>query len=126
MSRRLCFALLALVCGVSHADPSAARADSLYARLGGADKVSIFVREAVDHADFSAADATLASERWIARICALGGGGCRGADGAWRTASVDMIEALRRAMRAQDVPLAARNELLDLLAAASGMSALVR
>jgi hypothetical protein len=118
MSRRLCFALLALVCGVSRADPPAARADSLYARLGGTDKVSVFVREAIGHADISAADATLASDRWIARICALAGGGCRGADDASRTASADMVEALRRAMRAQEVPMTARNELLDLLAAA--------
>ncbi len=53
-----------------------------------------------------------------ARICSLAGGGCRnpGARRVDLASQVELVEALRVAMRAQDVPLAARNELLEALA----------
>jgi hypothetical protein len=58
----------------------------------------------------------------VARICWMTGGGCRnpgalsagfaGAD----AAQPQLLEALRVAMRVHDVPLAARNELLEVIA----------
>jgi hypothetical protein len=54
-----------------------------------------------------------------ARICALAGGGCR-MDAPPLDVSdagfVALVAELRSAMRAEHVPLAARNELLELLA----------
>jgi len=101
-----------------------AAADSLFARLGGADRVTAIVDATV--AEFAAKsrpgletrDAQLIKKDLAARICSLAGGGCRnpGARRVDLASQVDLVEALRVAMRAQAVPLAARNELLEALA----------
>ena len=115
MSIRLPVALLLLFAGVAFADAPASREASLYSRLGGPAKIASLVDATFEHVDLSATDRTLARDSWIARICALSGGGCH-AELTTHEAPARLIEELRRAMRAQDVPLSARNELLDLLA----------
>ena len=92
----------------------AVAADSLYERLGGAQRVAAIVDSTIDQ---------LGSERnpqsrqdLVRRICAVTGGGCR-----YRGSSdtgAELVEALRIAMRSHGVPLAARNELLEALAPA--------
>jgi hemoglobin len=62
----------------------------------------------------------------IEQICALSGGGCaypgdtmRDVHAAHHISNAGffaLVEELRSAMRAQDVPLSARNELLEILA----------
>lgn len=88
---------------------------SLYSRLGGPEAMSAFVRDAL-----AGAVATDAERRQLtAYLCAVAGGDCA----ITRAPQLDeaqfrqLIEALRVAMRAHDVPLAARNELLEALAA---------
>lgn len=122
--RRPCIALLALISGACFAGSPA---DTLYARLGGSSKIAAIVDQTIERAAadprtqqaFAHADLARVKDSWIARICAISGGGCRAADEATPGISAGAIEELRRAMRAQDVPLAARNELLELLAAVS-------
>jgi hypothetical protein len=107
---------------------------SLFARLGGADKVHAIVDAAVAQwlmttgADTSSAarNPQALKNSLVTEICARTGGGCRGGassalPGALAGAAErrDLLEALRVAMRAQNVPLAARNELLEALAPAS-------
>jgi hypothetical protein len=92
----------------------AVSADSLYERLGGAERVAAIADSTI---------AQLGSERdpqsrqdLVRRICAVTGGGCR-----YRGSSntgAELVEALRIAMRSHGVPLAARNELLEALAPA--------
>ena len=115
MRIRLSFTLLALVSGAALADSPASRADTLYARLGGQENVTAFVDATIARASLDLDQRALVRDQWIARICAISGGGCRAAGDVTRDAPVSLIEALRGAMRAQDVPLSARNELLDLL-----------
>lgn len=97
---------------------------SLYERLGGEAKVAAFVSQTID-ASLSPGSTHLADAKLLlaARICSLTGGGCPASDDALRDdQDVGNIEfrtfvaELRVAMRAQNVPLAARNELLELLA----------
>jgi hypothetical protein len=97
-----------------------ASADSLYARLGGTPVVAAFVADAIDKTNLP-----LAKDRVTERICTLTGGGCseygkmnlshaaRPISGAEFSA---LVEAMRESMRARDVPLAARNQLLEILA----------
>lgn len=98
---------------------------SLYERLGGTPKVTAFVNQTIDRfaADARArtalepADIQPLKAALLGRICALSGGGCASAGLAIDSASYPvLVDALRGAMRAHDVPLAARNELLDILA----------
>lgn len=101
---------------------------SLYERLGGGPKVTAFVNQTIERfAAASRADASLEPANFqslkaalLGRICALSGGGCPDARLAIDAASYPaLVDALRGAMRAQDVPLAVRNELLDVLGPAS-------
>ena len=97
-----------------------ASADTLYARLGGTPVVEAFVADAIDKTNLP-----LAKERLTERICALTGGGC--SDGGKLNLShaaqpisseefSSLVEAMRESMRARNVPLAARNQLLEILA----------
>ena len=125
----LVFALVGSSSVVAQSPPVAP--DSLYARLGGEAKVAAFVSQTIDtfaadsRADRSAGRAHLAAAKLLlaARICSLAGGGCPASNDALRddqdVANIEVgafVEELRVAMRAQNVPLAARNELLELLA----------
>jgi hypothetical protein len=101
--------------------PATAPGDSLYARLGGAAKVSAIVDQAVTRVagTLDADSRQRVKAALVARICTLAGGGCRfDAD----TVILDdadfpaLVAELRGAMRAEHVPLAIRNELLELLA----------
>ena len=104
---------------------------SLYVRLGGATKVAAFVSQTVDtvaadsRVSQSPGSAHLADAKLLltARICSLAGGGCPASSDTLRddqdVGNIEFrafVEELRVAMRAQNVPLAARNELLELLA----------
>jgi hypothetical protein len=97
-----------------------ASADSLYARLGGTPVVAAFVADAIDKTNLP-----LAKDRVTERICTLTGGGCSD-DGKMNLSHAarpisgaefsTLVEAMRESMRARDVPLAARNQLLEILA----------
>ena len=117
MRIRLCFTLLALASALTHADSPPAAADSLYARLGGTARINAIIDATIEQASIAADQRPLVRAQWVARICAISGGGCHVADGSTPAVFAGAIEELRRAMRAHDVPLAARNELLDLLGA---------
>jgi len=117
--------LSALCCLASASEPA-----SLYSRLGGTPKVTAIVDATVDELAAINPDNTANEHRdlqtlkndLVARICWMTGGGCRnpgalsagfaGAD----AAQPQLLEALRVAMRVHDVPLAARNELLEVIA----------
>jgi len=109
------------------AEPSrTTRTDSLFARLGGVDRVAAIVDATVDAfaaqsrpvPGFQSRDMQLVKNDLAARICSLAGGGCCNPGARWvdLASQVELVEALRVAMRAQAVPLAARNELLEALA----------
>ena len=115
-NRMITGAFLLIAFGIS---PTAS-ADSLYERLGGTTVVSAVVADAVDKTKLP-----LAKELLSERICALTGGGCKIAAGkpigtnAQPISSTEfsgLVEAMRESMRARDVPLAARNQLLEILA----------
>jgi len=124
-ARALAF-LLSTFCCVVLAD-SAPSPDSLYSRLGGQAKVNAFVSDSVDAAaahthdqpQFAAANLSALKQQLAARICSLSGGSCDS-----RAISLELddaqivalIEGLRASMRAHQVPLPARNELLEVLA----------
>ncbi|HEX5160818.1 MAG TPA: hypothetical protein VFV88_03795 [Steroidobacteraceae bacterium] len=130
MNRRtpVFLALLAGLAGLaSAAEPAhTGAAESLYARLGGTSGVSAIVDATVEELaaksravpGFESRDVQDIKNDLAARICSLAGGGCRnpGARRVDLASQVELVEALRVAMRAQDVPLAARNELLEALA----------
>lgn len=97
-----------------------AAADSLYARLGGTPVVAAFVAEAIDKTHLP-----LAKHQLTERICTLTGGSC--GDGGKLNLSdaaqpingaefSSFVEAMRESMRAHNVPLDARNQLLEILA----------
>ena len=91
---------------------------SLFWRLGGTDGMKGFVREALDLAvSDESARVQLASY-----ICARTGGDCNEARAPQLSEAqfVQLVEALRVSMRAHEVPLAARNELLEALAPLRG------
>jgi hypothetical protein len=101
--------------------PTPAPRDTLYARLGGAAKVSAIVEQAVTRvAGTLDADSRQRVKALLtARICTLAGGGCRTDVNAFALNDADfpaLVAELRGAMRAEHVPLAVRNELLELLA----------
>jgi len=109
--------LVAAACGTTVAGTG----NSLYERLGGNATVSAFVNESVDRAAAdprtrdALGDDDLARLKTLLaqRICALTGGGCKAAAHDPRISQ--LIESLRASMREHDVPLAARNELLEVL-----------
>jgi len=129
-------ALLSALCCLASAAgpvraPATATPDSLFFRLGGIAKITAFVDASVNELaarpradrDIQIQDLQAIKNDLVARICCMTGGGCRPA-GVLRAgpvtradvAQTELLEALRVAMRAQDVPLAARNELLEVIA----------
>lgn len=118
--------LLSTFCSVALADGTAAP-DSLYSRLGGEAKVNAFVSDSVDAAaagtheqpPFAAANLGAVKQQLAARICSLSGGRCDSPAVSLELGDAQvlaLIEGLRASMRAHEVPLPARNELLEILA----------
>jgi len=109
--------LLAVVLSVmSQASLANEPAESLYSRLGGASQVSMLVGESVDRA-FETPARAAARDLLVSRICSLSGGGCSATPAPDFSANEysSLIEGLRQSMRTHEVPLAARNELLEIL-----------
>ena len=114
--------------------PAIAPAGSLYARLGGTPAVTAFVNETIDkvaanpemNKSFDKVNLQHVKDMLIEQICSLTGGGCKYTGDTMRDVHAghhisnaeffDLVEVLRASMRAHDVPLAARNELLEILA----------
>lgn len=92
----------------------AVSADSLYERLGGAERVAAIVDSTIDQLGIERNPQS--RQDLVRRICAVTGGGCRYRGS--RDPGAELVEALRIAMRSHGVPLAARNELLEALAPA--------
>lgn len=118
--------LLSTFCCVALADGTATT-DSLYSRLGGKAKVNAFVSDCVDSAanrahaqpPLAAANLGAVKQQLAERICSLSGGSCDSRPISFELDDayiVALIEDLRASMRAHDVPLPARNELLEILA----------
>jgi len=113
--------------------PSIAPAGSLYERLGGTPAVTAFVADTIDkvvanpvtNRPFDKVNLQLAEDMLVEQICALTGGGCSCSsepalavyanEDISNTEFFGLVEALRESMRARDVPLAARNQLLEVL-----------
>ena len=113
--------------------PAIAPSGSLYARLGGTPVVSAFVNDTIDkvaaspesNRTFDKVNLQNVKDRLIVQICALTDGGCvytgdpirevRAGQRIGNTEYFRLVEVLRESMRARDVPLTARNELLELL-----------
>jgi hemoglobin len=114
--------------------PADAPAGSLYARLGGTPKVSAFVNQTIDRVaanprmnqSFDKVNLQHVKDMLLEQICSLTGGGCTYTGDTMRDVHAGhhitnaeffgLVEELRTSMRAQGVPLAARNELLEILA----------
>src|SRR5690349_7774840 len=93
---------------------SATAADSLYSRLGGTARIDAFVGDAISHASLPAD----LKKPLTNHICAAAGGGCRSAHAPQISEAqyIQLVDTLRASMRSFEVPLAARNELLEILA----------
>jgi hemoglobin len=106
--------------------PALASTDSLYVRLGGTAAVTAFVADTIDKVVADPAANRHMKDALAAQICALAGGGCvqngelmREMQAAYRISDAEfsgLMEAMRESMRARNVPLAARNQLLEILA----------
>lgn len=114
--------------------PAVAPKGSLYERLGGTAKVTAFVGQTIDtvaadpamNRSFDKVNLQHVKDLLIEQICSLTGGGCRYTGDTMRDVHAGhhisnaeffgLVEVLRAAMRAQQVPLSARNELLEILA----------
>ena len=114
--------------------PAVAPAGSLYARLGGTPKVSAFVNETIEKVahdpatkrSFDKVNLQHVKAMLAEQICSLTGGGCAYTGDTMRDVHAghqisnaeffELVEVLRASMRTHDVPLSARNELLELLA----------
>ena len=109
-------ALLAGFCSFASATDSLT--SPLYTRLGGRASIDAVVSDAVDAAASAGlavtADRAATKRRFAQFICARTGGGCSSdlAGAEFRT----LVEPLRIALRAHQVPLAACNELIEVLA----------
>jgi hemoglobin len=131
--RAVALILIALgTSAIASAQPPIAPAGSLYARLGGTSVVTAFVADTIDklvanpetNHSFDRVNLQQVKDLLTARICTLTGGGCADSGARLRevhagqlvTESSGLVEALRESMRARDVPLAARNQLLEILA----------
>lgn len=138
----LSFLLAAGVCASSFAQapparvppPAIAPAGSLYARLGGTAAVTAFVGDTIDRVvtnpemnrSFDKVNLQHVKDMLTEQICALTGGGCTYTGDTMREVHAGhhisnaeffgLVEVLRDSMRARDVPLAARNQLLEILA----------
>jgi len=113
--------------------PAIAPAGSLYERLGGTTTVAAFVAATIDkvvanpdtNRPFDKVNLQNAKDLLVEQICALTGGGCSCSSeptlAVYSTMDISdleffgLVEALRESMRARDVPLAARNQLLEVL-----------
>ena len=137
-----CFAAAAGAGGASGSDvgttPSVAAAHpdpgSLYARLGGTAKVTAVVNETIDkvaadprmNQSFDKVDLKRVKALLVEQICALSGGGCTYTGDSMKDVHAGhkitnaeffgLVEVLRDSMRHHDIPLSARNELLEILA----------
>jgi hemoglobin len=114
--------------------PTTAPAGSLYARLGGTPKVTAFVSQTIEQVatdvhtrrSFDKVNLQHVKDMLAQQICSLTGGGCQYTGDTMRDVHAGhkitnaeffaLVEMLREAMRASDVPLSARNELLEILA----------
>jgi hemoglobin len=114
--------------------PAVAPEGSLYARLGGTPTMTAVVGETIDKiatdpltkASFDKVNLTHVKAMFIEQICSLTGGGCeysgdqmRDVHAGHHITNADFfytVEVLRDSMRAHAIPLAARNELLEILA----------
>jgi hemoglobin len=114
--------------------PAIAPAGSLYARLGGTPAVTAFVADTIDkvvaspdmNRSFDKVNLQHVKNMLTEQICALTGGGCTYSGDTMREVHAGhhisnaeffgLVEALRESMRAREVPLAARNQLLEILA----------
>ena len=114
--------------------PVVAPAGSLYARLGGTPAVTAFVAETIDKVStdprtnhsFDKVNVQHVKDMLVDQICSLTGGGCVYTGDTMRDVHAghhisnaeffDLVEVLRESMRSHGVPLAARNELLEILA----------
>lgn len=113
-SRGLFFALLSSTfCFISVARGATAT-DTLYARLGGSERVNAFVGEALSQASLPAD----LKQPFANHICAVAGGGCKSSRALQISEAqfIELVDLLRASMRAHEVPLAARNQLLEVLA----------
>ena len=95
--------------------------EPLSKRLGGTTRITAIVDATVDGLATNSRETSLGNrepqvikKELVRRICAVAGGGCRNRGAA--DTGTELVEALRVAMRAHGVPLAARNELLEALA----------
>jgi hypothetical protein len=117
----LASACLGLLAASAFAGTPTPAGDTLYARLGGAARVSALVEQAVSRVagTLDADSVQRLKDSLTARICTLAGGGCRIDADAFPVNDADfpaLVAELRGAMRTAQVPLAVRNELLELLA----------
>jgi|SRR5690349_10924557 len=114
--------------------PAVAPPGSLYARLGGTPTVTAFVGQTIDHVandehtkrSFDKVNLQHVKDLLAEQICSLTGGGCTYSGDTMRDVHAghqitnaefyELVEVLRDSMRAQKVPLSARNELLEILA----------
>lgn len=114
--------------------PEVAPAGSLYARLGGTPAVTAFVGRTIDQVannehtkrSFDKVNLQHVKDLLAEQICSLTGGGCTYSGDTMRDVHAghqitnaefyELVEVLRDSMRAQKVPLSARNELLEILA----------
>jgi hemoglobin len=114
--------------------PAIAPPGSLYERLGGTPAVTAFVDRTIDvvannphmNQSFDKVNLQHVKDMLIEQICSLSGGGCQYTGDTMRDVHAghhisnaeffDLVEVLRDAMRAQHVPLSARNQLLATLA----------
>jgi hemoglobin len=140
-----CIALAAAsvaLCGAAFAQapptpaplPAVAPAGSLYARLGGTPVVRAFVSDTIDavaisestRRSFDKVNLQHVKDMLAEQICALTAGGCTYTGDTMRDVHAghqitnaeffELVEVLRASMRSHAVPLAARNELLEILA----------
>lgn len=142
-NRRLAGAFMLLAVGISAATfarppalaqpPAIAPAGSLYERLGGTPTVAAIVADTIDtvvanpetNRPFNKANLQNAKDMLVEQICALTGGGCScsseptlavyASEDISDTEFFGLVEALRESMRTRNVPLAARNQLLEVL-----------
>jgi hemoglobin len=107
---------------------------SLYARLGGTAKVTAVVNDTIDRVaadprmnqSFDKVDLKRVKALLVEQICALTGGGCTYTGDSMKDVHAGhkirnaefygLVEVLRDSMRQHDIPLSARNELLEILA----------
>ena len=126
--------LLAVSVSLAAAPPAVAPAGSLYARLGGTPTVTAFVDQTIEHVaadprmnrSFDKVNLQHVKDMLLEQICSLTGGGCTYTGDTMREVHAGhhisnaeffaLVDELRAAMRAAGVPLAARNELLEILA----------